>query len=881
MRATRAAILLVPATAPAAAAAAAARATAQKTAATTETTPPAPAPTSSSTATKQKKKPKKKKKAPPAAAAPPLAHFQPGEVATARTVLLSWYHRHRRRLPWRGDVAPFTGVPDVFASMEAEASSSSSSASVSASPPPHSPHRNPANPYASWVSEIMLQQTRVDTVVGYHTRWMARFPTVQALAAASEDDVNKLWSGLGYYRRARLLHKGAKYVVSELNGALPHTIEGLKQIPGIGPYTAGAIASIAFGVNTPVVDGNVIRVLSRLRALAGSPKSASLVAACWEIATRLNDPEQPGDFNQALMELGATVCSPKAPRCDVCPARSVCRARSEASGVPIADVASDHVWHSSPPSVSSSSSSSSSVSSSVSRRPHIVIDYAADADERAAARVPATSPTKYPFAAKKKPPRLETWAVTVVESAGRFLLLKRPSSGLLAGQWEFPSVQLKIEADAGAGAGAGAGAEAAEGDGRRRRTQVVDGFLERLLSSARSARRDLGPKVHVFSHIKHTMLVDHLVLTPADGDGVGDSDPLPHVSHDREHRWAARAQLEAANRKAEDSVPLTTGMRKVFAMLGAKAAKKRKKATGSAAAAAAVKTRSISSFFTKKKQKKDSTTAAGAAASAPAASAAANLQVSSYFNGSNSSRGSSSSSSNTPSIPGAGAFKGCTFHPVCPVLTADNFYVRDFTKGLVGEAKPSGHAALPYSIGRYNERRSSMYTSELFAGSGSSDDTWSAGALADSVSADERRDIHIGVDVMGPVNTPVHAVANGTIHAVGYNPAALDYGNVIVTKHEANGITFWALLGHLSGKSIEGKAVGDKVARGQLLGWFGDTHENGGWPPHVHFQLSLIEPPTHDMPGVVSTSQHAQALKDYPDPRWVMGPVFPGEGLFQ
>ena len=247
-----------------------------------------------------------------------------------------------------------------------------------------------------------------------------------------------------------------------------------------------------------------------------------------------------------------------------------------------------------------------------------------------------------------------------------------------------------------------------------------------------------------------------------------------------------------------------------------------------------------------------------------------------------------------PTVAGTGAFEGCLFHPVCPALSPNNFYVRDFTKGLLG-GKKNDTELVPYSIGRYNERRSAMYTSDLFAGSSSSDDTWSTSAPSktssdssssvsskvSSSSVNDRRDIHIGVDVMGPVNTPVHAVCDGTIHAVGYNPAALDYGHVIVTRHEANGITFWALSGHLSANSIAEKTIGDEVKGGECLGWFGDKHENGGWPPHVHFQLSLIEPPTHDMSGVVSTAQHQQALQDYPDPRWVMGPLFQGEGLFE
>ena len=132
----------------------------------------------------------------------------------------------------------------------------------------------------------------------------------------------------------------------------------------------------------------------------------------------------------------------------------------------------------------------------------------------------------------------------------------------------------------------------------------------------------------------------------------------------------------------------------------------------------------------------------------------------------------------------------------------------------------------------------------------------------------------MGIDIMGPTYTPVHAVCDGMIHAVGYNPAALDYGHVIVTKHVANGITFWALSGHLSGKSIEGKGVGDEVKKGQLLGWFGDTHENGGWPPHVHVQMSLHEPEDGDLPGVVKGADREEALALYPDPRLICGSLY-------
>jgi A/G-specific adenine glycosylase len=175
----------------------------------------------------------------------------------------------------------------------------------------------------------MLQQTQVATVRGYFERWMERFPDVLTLADSGESEVLHAWQGLGYYSRAKNLHRGAQAIARDHGGALPTTANELRTLPGIGPYSAGAIASIAFGERVPLVDGNVVRVLSRLFALRGDPTRGPLKKRLWEIADELVPAASPGDFNQALMELGATVCSPRAPRCDVCPLRTRSKARSK------------------------------------------------------------------------------------------------------------------------------------------------------------------------------------------------------------------------------------------------------------------------------------------------------------------------------------------------------------------------------------------------------------------------------------------------------------------------------------------------------------------------------------------------------------------------
>jgi A/G-specific adenine glycosylase len=205
------------------------------------------------------------------------------------------------------------------------------------------PWRRTRDPYAIWVSEIMLQQTRVAAVLEHYARWMDRFPTVAALAAATEPEVLARWSGLGYYRRARMLHRAAQVVVAEHGGVLPATAEGLRALPGIGAYTAAAIASIAFGEAVAVVDGNVERIALRLAGpilTAGegagttAGTAASIARGVRGLAQSMVDAQRAGDSNQAMMELGATVCLPRGPLCLQCPVQPWCRTRGEHRTMP-------------------------------------------------------------------------------------------------------------------------------------------------------------------------------------------------------------------------------------------------------------------------------------------------------------------------------------------------------------------------------------------------------------------------------------------------------------------------------------------------------------------------------------------------------------------
>ncbi|MFZ0420892.1 MAG: A/G-specific adenine glycosylase [Candidatus Sulfotelmatobacter sp.] len=200
-----------------------------------------------------------------------------------RRCLLAWYNRHRRGLPWRAN----------------------------------------RDPYRVWLSEIMLQQTRVAAVIGHYQEFLRRFPTIEKLAAAREASVLAAWSGLGYYRRARMLHAAAKVIVREHKGKFPASEKQLRALPGIGRYTAAALASIAFDEPVAVVDGNVERVLQRLAGRQLAPEEL------WETASHLLDKKRPGDFNQAMMELGAVLCTPRAPACLTCPIVDLCATRGE------------------------------------------------------------------------------------------------------------------------------------------------------------------------------------------------------------------------------------------------------------------------------------------------------------------------------------------------------------------------------------------------------------------------------------------------------------------------------------------------------------------------------------------------------------------------
>lgn len=374
------------------------------------------------------------------------------ELGLFRSRLLSWYDRTKRALPWR-----------TLAETEKDVD---------------------VRTYGVWVSEVMLQQTQVATVIDYYNRWMKKWPTVQKLAAASLEEVNRMWAGLGYYSRGRRLHEGAQKVVRDLGGEMPKRAEQLlKQLPGVGRYTAGAVSSIAQGQVTGVVDGNVTRVLCRVRAIGADSVSAHVTDALWTLADALVDPERPGDFNQALMELGATVCSPKSPRCAQCPVRTHCHAygkvrlhQDRGSGRLLGKL--DSTPDSSVPDVENCTSAGG-----------CNLCLSEDWDGELGVQ-------NFPRKPAKKAPRVERTLVCVLRrQCGRddgeiqYLLTQRPGKGLLAGMWELPSMLLEADVP-----------EKKHGD-------LLSTEVQRIVGTVTESLQYVGEVVHIFSHIHQTYVV--------------------------------------------------------------------------------------------------------------------------------------------------------------------------------------------------------------------------------------------------------------------------------------------------------------------------------------------------------------------------------------
>eukprot|EP00943_MAST-04B_sp_MAST-4B-sp1_P003599 g3599.t1 len=492
--------------------------------------------------------------------ASPNELFEKDDIDDIQRLLLNWYDHNRRKLPWRGDKPPYIRLSKGGKSDK----SIKTEVVIEKVENAEDSYQPDVSPYYTWVSEIMCQQTKVATVIEYFTRWVAKFPTIDALSKASAEDVNLLWSGLGYYRRARFLHKGAKTVMEKHNGELPKTIEGLKSIPGIGDYTAGAIGSIAYNIKTPLVDGNVIRVFSRLKSIAGNPKSKKLIKLVWDIANISVDPTRPGDFNQSLMELGATVCTPTNPQCNSCPVSNYCSAYKE-------KLSYDKYKRGDESGRSSS----------------LVIDCTEDEVELKCARIRCkTVSAKYPMKKKKTPPKEQTWCVYIYRYNGKYLLIKRPSTGLLANQWEFPSIKYiasnndKLLLN--------------KGDDKSEKHQhtlppynvrqkMFDNYLKTQLSvdientnifdsNVVVSRRDLGHKVHIFSHLKHNMYIEeiHIKSNPNTNYDIhgSDNDKMVHVTqlkNGQEYCWVTLNDMKVQNND-NGTIPLTTGMRKVIAL---------------------------------------------------------------------------------------------------------------------------------------------------------------------------------------------------------------------------------------------------------------------------------------------------------------------------
>ncbi|XP_039205531.1 adenine DNA glycosylase isoform X3 [Crotalus tigris] len=417
------------------------------------------------------------------------------EIRDFQKRLLSWYNKCKRDLPWRQLAATETD--------------------------------DDRRAYAVWVSEIMLQQTQVASVINYYNRWMQKWPTLQDLAGASLEEVNELWAGLGYYSRGKRLQEGAHKVMSQLSGHMPRTAEELqKQLPGVGKYTAGAIASIAFGQVTGVVDGNVTRVLCRTRAIGADPANSAVADTLWVLANTLVDQTHPGDFNQAMMELGATVCTPKTPLCTECPVKQHCRGlhKVEKDRLNSTKRLFGKPASKSLPVLDMEECAAVSGSCSLCLPPSVPWE-------------PSLGVTNFPRKATKKQPRIEHTATCVLErrcSDGNpeYFLVRRPTSGLLAGLWEFPSILLE------------------QGQEKQQKVILADHLLASLGNDlAPRQLQYVGEVLHIFSHIRQTYVI-YFLNVDKDEENWHRNVELPAF------RWVTKTELQLS--------AISTAMKKVF-----------------------------------------------------------------------------------------------------------------------------------------------------------------------------------------------------------------------------------------------------------------------------------------------------------------------------
>lgn len=509
--------------------------------------------------------------------------FSEEEAHAIREKLLMWYRQHRRKLPWRGDPSPWQGstakdtrtvkpgkqnLKNYFAVKKEKSSTKVRAESKSNKV-------FPITGYGVWVSEIMLQQTRVEAVIPFWTRWMQRFPTVHDLAAADEETVNAHWAGLGFYRRARLLHQASKVVVEEYSGELPQTVEGLLKLPGIGRYTASAIASVAFDVTVPVVDGNVCRVLSRLTGICNHIKAPALKDTHgWDLATQIveaGDGSCPGLVNQALMELGATYCAPhgtgtdpKDPLKDYYMSTKLGRATLAAHEADIVREITDGVvrCNETPKKTACSLCAEhgveetwaalvSSLEGSKSENPGDPISAASSIGH-------SVLPMPPPKAAKREEVLIVAVLSVKLISSRAYLLIKRPNEGLLAGQWEFPSVCVWNSDDfKGKGKRKDMSNQIPSIPSNRRREAMnifLDEFLEGCdLQLGGAERLQLSKSLeHVFSHIRHTMWIETAELETREKEVF-----LPEFTiGDRQVRLMTKEQMK--------QVGVTSGVNKIL-----------------------------------------------------------------------------------------------------------------------------------------------------------------------------------------------------------------------------------------------------------------------------------------------------------------------------